>query len=163
MKHYIKYILFVIIFLTYNLYPMYNFHVNEKFFGNSISKNNDEVDIDDIVFEDYSINLSIIDFPMLSKFLIAQNKLPILSLVLDLYEFIGYDENVSTYVTYWDFFRTLKTIEWSFVENNKNISVSFTYSSSMNVNYNSMIRDLSVSRSEFMIDTNILLSLHFYL
>ena len=82
---------------------------------------------------------------------------------MELYEFVGYDKNVETLVTHLNFFRTLKTIEWYFLDNNKNLSVSFSYSSTMNVNYNSMIRDLSASYSKFYIDTNVLLSIHFYL
>ena len=162
MKHYIKYIACILSIFTCSLHSMYNFNVNESFFGKKDS-NPSVVDIDDIKFEDYSMNLSIIDFPMLSTFLTVKNKLPILSIILDLYKFMGYDENVRTYISYWNFFRTLKTIEWYFVENNDNISVSFTYSSSMNVDYHSMIRDLSASYSRFRLDTNILLGIHFYL
>ncbi|WP_028330103.1 hypothetical protein [Brachyspira alvinipulli] len=162
MKHYIKYISCILGIFTCSLYSMYNFNVNEAFYGKKNS-NPSVVDIDDIKFEDYSMNLSIIDFPMLSTFLIVENKLPILSIFLDLYKFMGYDENVRTYISYWNFFRTLKTIEWYFVEDNDNISASFTYSSSMNVNYNSMIRDLSASYSRFRLDTNILFGIHFYL
>ena len=162
MEHYIKYILCILGIFTCNLYSMYNFNVNESFYLKNNS-NGSEVDINDIKFEDYSSNLNILDFPMMSTFLIAQSKLPILSIFYELYNFMGYSKDVRTYISYWNFFRTLKTVEWLFIGDNKNISASFTYSSSMNVDYNSMIRDLSASCSRFRMDTNILLSIHFYL
>ncbi|WP_239648930.1 hypothetical protein [Brachyspira hyodysenteriae] len=91
----------------------------------------------------------------------VQSKIPILSIFLNLYEFMGYDKNVETSVSYLNFFRTLKTIEWYFLGNRK-VSAFFTYSSSMNINYNTMIRDLSASYSRFYTDTNILLGIYFH-
>ncbi|WP_300369608.1 hypothetical protein [Brachyspira sp.] len=157
-----KYILFILFIFSLNLYCIPSVRVDDNIYWANSYINDGVTDIKDIVFEDYSINLNAMGFPMLSTFLNIANIIPILSLFEDLYEFIGYDKNVSTKVDYLNFFRTLKTIEWYFLDN-KNISASFTYSSSMNVDYNSMIRDLSASYSSFYIDTNILLSIHFYL
>ena len=114
MKYYIKYILCILGIFTCNLYSMYNFNVNESFYLKNNS-NGSEVDINDIKFEDYSSNLNILDFPMMSTFLIAQSKLPILSIFYELYNFMGYSKDVRTYISYWNFFRTLKTVEWLFI------------------------------------------------
>ncbi|WP_245158065.1 hypothetical protein [Brachyspira suanatina] len=141
---------------------MQNLTVNDSFYGITFA-NDGITDVNDIVFEDYSINLNTIDFPMLSNFFMIQNKLPIISIFFNLYEFMGYNKSVETSVSYLNFFRTLKTIEWYFLDNNKKVSASFSYSSSMNVNYNNMIRNLSASYLQFYTDTNILLSIHFYL
>ncbi|WP_295158409.1 hypothetical protein [uncultured Brachyspira sp.] len=161
--HYIYiYIVYILFIFTSNLYCTPSASNDNFYKTDSCLKSDGITDINDIVFEDYSINLTAIGFPMLSTFLMIQSKLPILSIFLDLYEFIGYSKNVSTEITYLNFFRTLKTIYWHFLDDNKSISVSFTYSSSMNVNYNSMIRDLSASYSKIYTDTNILLGIHFY-
>lgn len=155
----IVYILFI---FTSNLYCIPSASNDNFYKTDSCQKSDVITDINDIVFEDYSYNLIAIGFPTLSTFLMIQSKLPFLSIFQNLYEFIGYSKNVSAYITYLNFFRTLKTIYWYFSDNNKNISVSFTYSSLMNVNYNSMIRDLSASYSKIYADTNILLGIHFY-
>ena len=157
-----KYILCILFVFSFNLYCIPSVRVNDNFYRVS-SVNDGITDIKDISYEDYSMNLNTIGFPMLSTFFKIEDKLPVLSILLELYEFVGYDKNVETLVTHLNFFRTLKTIEWYFSDNNKNLSVSFSYSSTMNVNYNSMIRDLSASYSKFYIDTNVLLSIHFYL
>ncbi|AUJ49053.1 hypothetical protein OFR22_13940 [Brachyspira hyodysenteriae] len=155
-----KYILCILFIFSFNLYCITSVKISDSFY--SITSVNDGItDINDVVFEDYSINLSTIDFPKLSTFFMVQSKIPILSIFLNLYEFMGYDKNVETSVSYLNFFRTLKTIEWYFLGNRK-VSAFFTYSSSMNINYNTMIRDLSASYSRFYTDTNILLGIYFH-
>ena len=154
-----KYILCIIIFCNINLYSsvLYNYYGNDKLI------NNEFVDIKYIGYQDYSLVLSIIDFPRLSDFLIFKDKLPILEIFEKLYIFIGYSGMFRAKVEYLNFFKTIKSIEYFFVENNKNLSVSFSYSSYMDVNYNSMIRDLSASCKEIFSDSVILLSLNYYI
>ncbi|WP_157152878.1 hypothetical protein [Brachyspira murdochii] len=160
----IKYILLILGVCTSNLFCIYNFNVNGSFIPfNENGLRDDVTDISDISFEDYSMNLSTLGFPMLSTFLIVEKKLPILGIFLELYQFMGYNKDVSTHISYLDFFRTLKTIEYFFVQGSKDLSVSFSYSSTMNVNYNSMIRDLSASYSDLYTDTDILFAVNFYI
>ncbi|WP_300753073.1 hypothetical protein [uncultured Brachyspira sp.] len=143
---------------------MYNFNENGSLIPlNMIRVNNYVTDINNISFEDYSPNLSILGFPMLSSFLIAEKKLPILSIFLELYQFMGYTKEVSSHVSHLGFFTTLKTVEYFFVQGSKDVSVSFSYSSTMNVNYNSMIRDLSASYSDRTSGTSMLFSFNFYI
>lgn len=158
----LKYIFCFLIVFTSNLFCIYNFQVNDSFYGLN-SANDGITDIKDITFEDYSINLTTLGFPMYSSLVAVQNKLTILDILLEFYRFIGYSKDVNTHVDYLNFFRTLKTMEYFFVEGNKDISFSFSYSSTMNVYYNSMIRDLSGSYSKFYIDTNIQFGFNFYI
>ncbi|AEM21643.1 hypothetical protein Bint_1020 [Brachyspira intermedia PWS/A] len=157
-----KYVLFVLFIFSFDLYCFTGVNITDSFYSKSYIDDG-VTDINDIVFEDYSINLNTIGFPMLSNFFILKDKFPILSIFYNLYDFIGYDKSIKTYIMHLDFFRTFKTIEWNCLDINKNISFSFSYSSSMNVNYNSIIRDLSASCSRFCMDTNILLGIHFFL
>ena len=158
----LKYIFCFLVIFTSNLFCIYNFQVNDSFYGlNSI--NDGITDIKDIYFEDYSINLTTLGFPMFSSLVVVQDKLSILDILLEFYRFIGYSKAVNTHVDYLNFFRTLKTIEYFFVEGSDSISFSFSYSSTMNVYYNSMIRDLSGSYSKFYIDTNIQFGFNFYI
>ncbi|MEI0557933.1 hypothetical protein [Brachyspira intermedia] len=157
-----KYVLLFFFLFSFNLYCFSGFNIIDSFYGKSCIDDG-VTDINDIVFEDYSINLNTIGFPMLSNFFMLKDKFPILSIFYNLYDFIGYDKSIKTYIMHFDFFRTFKTIEWNCSEINKNISFSFSYSSSMNVNYNTIIRDLSASCSRFYTDTNILLGIHFFL
>lgn len=156
----IKCILFILFVSACNLFCMYDFNINNSFV---IPNGNGITDISDIDFEDYSSDLKILDFPMISSLLVLQNTIPIFDIFLDVYRFLGYSDEIRSSVHYLDFFRTLKTIEYFFVEGSKNISVSFSYSSTMNIYYNSMIRDLSASYSDFYIDTNVFLGIHFYI
>ncbi len=158
----LKYVFCFLIVFTSNLFCMYNFQLNDTFYG--LNFNNDGItDIKDIKYEDYSVNLTTLGFPMLSSLVVVQNKFPVLDILLEFYSFIGYSEEVNTHIDYLNFFRTLKTIEYFFIDGNDNISFSFSYSSTMNVCYNSMIRDLSGSYSKFYIDTNILFGFNFYI
>ncbi|PCG18783.1 hypothetical protein KQ44_13740 [Brachyspira sp. G79] len=149
---------------TSNLFCIYNFNENGSLIPlKMIRVNNYVTDINNISFEDYSPNLSILGFPMLSSFLIAEKKLPILSIFLELYQFMGYTKEVASHVSHLGFFSTLKTIEYFFVQGSKDVSVSFSYSSTMNVNYNSMIRDLSASYSDITSGTSMLFAFNFYI
>lgn len=160
----IKYILLILAVFTSNLFCMYNFNDNGNLLPlKMIRLNNYVTDINNISFEDYSLNLSILSFPMLSSFLIAEKKLPILSIFLELYQFMGYTKEVASHVSHLGFFTTLKTIEYFFVQGSKDVSVSFSYSSTMNVNYNSMLRNLSASYSDRSSSTSMLLSINFYI
>ena len=83
----IKYILLIFAVFTSNLFCMYNFNDSGNLIPlKMIRLNNYVTDINNISFEDYSLNLSILSFPMLSSFLIAEKKLPILSIFLELYQ-----------------------------------------------------------------------------
>lgn len=160
----IKYILLILAVFTSNLFCMYNFNDNGNLIPlKMIRLNNYVTDINNISFEDYSLNLSILSFPMLSSFLIAEKKLPILSIFLELYQFMGYTKEVASHVSHLGFFTTLKTIEYFFVQGSKDVSVSFSYSSTMNVNYNSMLRNLSASYSDRSSSASMLLSVNFYI
>lgn len=160
----IKYILLIFAVFTSNLFCMYNFNDNGNLIPlKMIRLNNYVTDINNISFEDYSLNLSILSFPMLSSFLIAEKKLPILSIFLELYQFMGYTKEVASHVSHLGFFTTLKTIEYFFVQGSKDVSVSFSYSSTMNVNYNSMLRNLSASYSDRSSSASMLLSVNFYI
>ncbi|WP_240516704.1 hypothetical protein [Brachyspira sp. G79] len=146
------------------MFCIYNFNENGSLIPlKMIRVNNYVTDINNISFEDYSPNLSILGFPMLSSFLIAEKKLPILSIFLELYQFMGYTKEVASHVSHLGFFSTLKTIEYFFVQGSKDVSVSFSYSSTMNVNYNSMIRDLSASYSDITSGTSMLFAFNFYI
>lgn len=160
----IKYILLIFAVFTSNLFCMYNFNDNGNLIPlKMIRLNNYVTDINNVSFEDYSLNLSILSFPMLSSFLIAEKKLPILSIFLELYQFMGYTKEVASHVSHLGFFTTLKTIEYFFVQGSKDVSVSFSYSSTMNVNYNSMLRNLSASYSDRSSSASMLLSVNFYI
>lgn len=160
----IKYILLVLGICTSNLFCMYNLNDSGNLIPlKMIRLNNYVTDINNISFEDYSLNLSILSFPMLSSFLIAEKKLPILSIFLELYQFMGYTKEVASHVSHLGFFTTLKTIEYFFVQGSKDVSVSFSYSSTMNVNYNSMFRDLSASYSDRTSNTSMLFAFNFYI
>lgn len=156
-----KYILCILFISCFNLYSFTSVNIIDNFYSTT-SINDGITDINDIFFEDYSINLNTLDFPMLSNFFMVKDKFPILSIFYNLYDFIGYNKNVKTYVMYLSFLRTFKTIEWNFLDGNEDIAFSFSYSSSMNTNYNTMIRDLSASYLGFYTYTNILLSIHFF-
>ena len=152
-----KYVLFILFVFSFNLYSFASINMIDNFYSTT-SINDGVIDINDIVFEDYSINLNTLDFPMLSNFFMVKDKFPILSIFYNLYNFIGYDKNIKTSIMYLNFFRTLKTIEWNVL----GVSFSFSYSSSMNIDYNTIIRDLSASYSRFYTDTNIFLGIHFF-
>ncbi|WP_241392466.1 hypothetical protein [Brachyspira hyodysenteriae] len=63
-----KYILCILFIFSFNLYCITSVNISDSFY--SITSVNDGItDINDVVFEDYSINLSTIDFPKLSTFL----------------------------------------------------------------------------------------------
>ena len=76
---------------------------------------------------------------------------------------MGYTKEVASHVSHLGFFTTLKTIEYFFVQGSKDVSVSFSYSSTMNVNYNSMLRNLSASYSDRSSSASMLLSVNFYI
>lgn len=130
--------------------PMYFMEMEEK----------ELIGIETINYNDYSQNLTIIGFPMVSSAMWFKD-FPILDLILDVYVFVAYNKNVNTFVTYLNFYRTLKSIEYRFEKSN--FSLVFYYSSTMNNYYNSMIRDLSITYSKYYFDTHIYLGFNYYL
>lgn len=116
--------------------------------------------IETINYNNYSQNLTILGFPMVSSAIWFKD-FPILDLVLDVYVFIAYNENVNTFVNYLHFYRTLKSIEYKFSKSN--FALAFYYSSGMNNYYNSMIRDLSISYKEYYFGTHMYLGFNYYL
>lgn len=116
--------------------------------------------IESVNYNDYSQNLTILGFPMVSSAMWFKD-LPLLNLVLDIYTFIAYNDNVRTLVTYLNFQRTLKSIEYNF--NKSDFSAVFYYSSGMNNYYNSMIRDLSISDGKYYFKTHMYLGFNYYL
>ena len=130
--------------------PMYFMEMEEK----------ELIGIETINYNDYSQNLKILSFPMVSSAMWFKN-FPILDLILDVYVFVAYNKNVNTFVTYLNFYRTLKSIEYRFEKSN--FSLVFYYSSIMNNYYNSMIRDLSITYSKYYFDTHIYLGFNYYL
>lgn len=130
--------------------PMYFMEMEEK----------ELIGIETINYNDYSQNLKILSFPMVSSAMWFKD-FPILDLILDVYVFVAYNKNVNTFVTYLNFYRTLKSIEYRFEKSN--FSLVFYYSSTMNNYYNSMIRDLSITYSKYYFDTHIYLGFNYYL
>ena len=116
--------------------------------------------IETINYNNYSQNLTILGFPMVSSAMWFKN-FPILDLILDVYVFVAYNKNVNTFVTYLNFYRTLKSIEYKVGKSN--FSSVFYYSSGMNNYYNSMIRDLSISYKEYYFGTDLYLGFNYYL
>ena len=116
--------------------------------------------IETINYNNYSQNLTILGFPMVSSAMWFKD-FPLLDLILDVYVFVAYNKNVNTFVTYLNFYRTLKSIEYRFEKSN--FSLVFYYSSTMNNYYNSMIRDLSITYSKYYFDTHIYLGFNYYL
>lgn len=116
--------------------------------------------IETINYNNYSKNLTILGFPMVSSAIWFKD-FPILDLVLDVYVFVAYNKNVNTFVTYLNFYRTLKSIEYKFSQSD--FSLVFYYSSCMNNYYNSMIRDLSISYKEYYFGTDMYLGFNYYL
>lgn len=129
--------------------PMYFMEMEEK----------ELIGIETINYNDYSQNLKILSFPMVSSAMWFKN-FPILDLILDVYVFVAYNKNVNTFVTYLNFYRTLKSIEYRFEKSN--FSLVFYYSSTMNNYYNSMIRDLSISYKEYYFGTHMYLGFNYY-
>lgn len=123
-------------------------------------ENKETKGIETINYNDYSQNLTILSFPMVSAAMWFKD-FPILDLVLDLYTFVAYNEKINTFVTYLNFYRTLKSIEYEFGKSD--FSAVFYYSSSMNNYYNSMIRDLSISYNKYYFGTDIYLGINYYL
>ncbi|WP_302272737.1 hypothetical protein [Brachyspira aalborgi] len=117
------------------------------------------IGIETINYNDYSQNLKILSFPMVSSAMWFKD-FPILDLILDVYVFVAYNKNVNTFVTYLNFYRTLKSIEYRFEKSN--FSLVFYYSSIMNNYYNSMIRDLSISYKEYYFGTHMYLGFNYY-
>lgn len=154
---FIKKILLIVIFITISSVsqlaayisssPMY--YLGEK----------DYSGIETINYNDYSQNLKILSFPMVSSAMWFKD-FPILDLILDVYVFVAYNKNVNTFVTYLNFYRTLKSIEYRFEKSN--FSLVFYYSSTMNNYYNSMIRDLSISYKEYYFGTHMYLGFNYY-
>ena len=118
------------------------------------------IGIETINYNDYSQNLKILSFPMVSSAMWFKD-FPVLDLILDVYVFVAYNKNVNTFVTYLNFYRTLKSIEYRFEKSN--FSLVFYYSSTMNNYYNSMIRDLSISYKEYYFGTHMYLGFNYYL
>lgn len=115
--------------------------------------------IETINYNNYSQNLTILGFPMVSSAMWFKD-FPILDLILDVYVFVAYNKNVNTFVTYLNFYRTLKSIEYRFEKSN--FSLVFYYSSIMNNYHNSMIRDLSITYSKYYFDTHVYLGFNYY-
>ena len=116
--------------------------------------------IETINYNNYSQNLTILGFPMVSSAMWFKD-FPVLDLVLDVYVFIAYNKNVNTFVNYLHFYRTLKSIEYKFSKSN--FALAFYYSSGMNNYYNSMIRDLSISYKDYYFGTHMYLGFNYYL
>ena len=116
--------------------------------------------IETINYNNYSQNLTILGFPMVSSAMWFKD-FPLLDLILDVYVFVAYNKNVNTFVTYLNFYRTLKSIEYKF--SRSNFSAVFYYSSGMNNYYNSMIRDLSISYNKYYFGTDMYLGFNYYL
>ncbi|TKZ36407.1 hypothetical protein [Brachyspira catarrhinii] len=116
--------------------------------------------IETINYNNYSQNLTILGFPMVSSAMWFKD-FPVLDLILDVYVFVAYNKNVNTFVTYLNFYRTLKSIEYKFGKSN--FSAVFYYSSTMNNYYNSMIRDLSISYNKYYFGTDMYLGFNYYL
>ena len=129
--------------------PMYFMEMEEK----------ELIGIETINYNDYSQNLKILSFPMVSSAMWFKD-FPVLDLILDVYVFVAYNKNVNTFVTYLNFYRTLKSIEYRFEKSN--FSLVFYYSSIMNNYHNSMIRDLSITYSKYYFDTHIYLGFNYY-
>ena len=155
---FIKKILLIIILLTVSAVSQLNAYISSQpmyYFEKEELKG-----IETIIYNDYSQNLTILGFPMVSSAMWFKD-FPLLNTVLDIYEFVAYNKNVNTFVTYLNFYRTLKAIEYRF--DKSDFSAVFYYSSAMNNYYNSMIRDLSTTYSEYYFGTHLYLGFNYYL
>lgn len=151
-----SFIIFLVFFVSKTYTLEYSFYPKEY-----IKFNKSSISIKDINYIDYSQNLRILDFPMTSK-AVWFNKIPLLDVVFELYSILAYSPNVNTKVYYLAFYRTLKEIE-VFVSKNRNISVFYQYSSTMQNYYDNMIRNLSISYNKFNFDTHMYIGFNFYI
>ena len=155
---FIKKILLIIILLTVSAVSQLNAYISSQ--PMYYLEKQELKGIETINYNNYSQNLTILGFPMVSSAMWFKN-FPLLNTVLDIYEFVAYNKNVNTFVTYLNFYRTLKAIEYRF--DKSDFSAVFYYSSTMNNYYNSMIRDLSTTYSEYYFGTHLYLGFNYYL
>lgn len=155
---FIKKILLIVIFITISSVSQLNGYISGS--PMHFMEEKELIGIETINYNDYSQNLKILSFPMVSSAMWFKD-FPILDLILDVYVFVAYNKNVNTFVTYLNFYRTLKSIEYRFEKSN--FSLVFYYSSTMNNYYNSMIRDLSITYSKYYFDTHVYLGFNYYL
>ena len=156
---FIKKILLIIILLTASAVSQLNAYISSQPMY-YLEKQELKKGIETINYNNYSQNLTILGFPMVSSAMWFKD-FPVLDLVLDVYVFVAYNKNVSTFVTYLNFYRTLKAIEYRF--DKSDFSAVFYYSSAMNNYNNSMIRDLSTTYSEYYFGTHLYLGFNYYL
>ena len=154
---FIKKILLIIILLTVSAVSQLNAYISSQ--PMYYLEKQELKGIETINYNNYSQNLTILGFPMVSSAMWFKN-FPLLNTVLDIYEFVAYNKNVNTFVTYLNFYRTLKAIEYRF--DKSDFSAVFYYSSAMNNYYNSMIRDLSTTYSEYYFGTHLYLGFNYY-
>ena len=155
---FIKKILLIIILLTVSAVSQLNAYISSQ--PMYYLEKQELKGIETINYNNYSQNLTILGFPMVSSAMWFKD-FPLLNTVLDIYEFVAYNKNVNTFVTYLNFYRTLKAIEYRF--DKSDFSAVFYYSSTMNNYYNSMIRDLSTTYSEYYFGTHLYLGFNYYL
>lgn len=156
---FIKKILLIVIFITISSVSQLNGYISGSPMYFMEMEEKELIGIETINYNDYSQNLTILGFPMVSSAMWFKD-FPILDLILDVYVFVAYNKNVNTFVTYLNFYRTLKSIEYRFEKSN--FSLVFYYSSTMNNYYNSMIRDLSISYKEYYFGTHMYLGFNYY-
>ena len=154
---FIKKILLIVIFITISSVSQLNGYISSS--PMHFMEEKELIGIETINYNDYSQNLKILSFTMASSAMWFEN-FPILDLILDVYVFVAYNKNVNTFVTYLNFYRTLKSIEYRFEKSN--FSLVFYYSSIMNNYHNSMIRDLSISYKEYYFGTHMYLGFNYY-
>ena len=155
---FIKKILLIVIFITISSVSQLNGYISSS--PMYFMEEKELIGIETINYNDYSQNLKILSFPMVSSAMWFKD-FPVLDLILDVYVFVAYNKNVNTFVTYLNFYRTLKSIEYKFGESD--FSAVFYYSSGMNNYFNSMIRDLSISYNKCYFGTDIYLGVNYYL
>ena len=156
---FIKKILLIVIFITISSVSQLNGYISGSPMYFIYMEEKELIGIETINYNDYSQNLKILSFPMVSSAMWFKD-FPLLDLILDVYVFVAYNKNVNTFVTYLNFYRTLKSIEYRFEKSN--FSLVFYYSSIMNNYYNSMIRDLSISYNKCYFGTDIYLGVNYY-
>lgn len=154
---FIKKILLIVIFITISSVSQLNGYISSS--PMYLIEEKELIGIETINYNNYSQNLTILGFPMVSSAMWFKD-FPILDLILDVYVFVAYNKNVNTFVTYLNFYRTLKSIEYRFEKSN--FSLVFYYSSTMNNYHNSMIRDLSISYKEYYFGTHMYLGFNYY-
>ena len=108
---FIKKNLLIVIFITISSVSQLNGYISGS--PMHFIEEKELIGIETINYNDYSRNLKILSFPMVSSAMWFKN-FPILDLILDVYVFVAYNKNVNTFVTYLNFYHNTFCISCHF-------------------------------------------------